>query len=97
MWVTFVIAAGFFAACIAMGYFGIQEHEEQREREAASKLASAPATQLGCCILCNAPLRRAATSDEVVFELEHRIDAELRDIAHALHTAPESFGRILRA
>ncbi len=97
MWVTFVIAAVFFAACIAMGYFGIEEREEQRERDAASRLERAPAAQPGHCMLCNAPLRRAVTSDEVVFELEHRIDAELRDIAHALHAAPESFGRILRA
>ncbi len=97
MLVTFVIAAVFFAACIAMGYFGIQEREEQREREAANRLDSAPAPRPGHCMLCDAPLRRAATSDEVVFELEHRIDAELRDIAHALHAAPESFARVLRS
>ncbi len=97
MWVTFVIAAGFFVAFIAMGYFGIQEREQQREREAETMLANAAVAQPGCCILCNAPLRRMATSDEVLFELEHRIDAELRDITHALHTAPESFGRILQA
>ena len=97
MWVTFVIAAGFFAACIAMGYFAVEEHEQQQEREAASRLENAPEVRSGRCMLCNAPLRRAATSDEVVFELEHRIDSELRDIAHALHAAPESFGRILRA
>lgn len=97
MWVTFVIAAAFFAACIAMGYFGIQDREAQHDREAARRLATAAVPQPGCCVLCNAPLRRAATSDEVVFELEHRIDAELRDISHALHVAPESYGRILRA
>ena len=97
MWVTFVIAAAFFVAFIAMGYFGVQEREQQREREGAAVLANASVPQPGCCMLCNAPLRRAATSDEVVFELEHRIDAELRDIAHALHTAPESFGRIFQA
>ncbi len=97
MVVTFVIAAAFFAACLAMGYFGIQEREEQRKREEASRLEGAPAPQPGHCMLCDAPLRRAVTSDEVVFELEHRIDADLRDIAHALHAAPESFARVLRS
>ncbi len=97
MVVTFVIAAVFFAACIAIGYFGIQEREAQWEREAARRLESAPAPGPGHCPLCDAPLRRAVTSDEVVFELEHRIDADLRDIAHALHAPPESLGRVLRA
>ncbi len=97
MWVTFVIAAAFFVAFIAMGYFGIQEREEQRDREGSMVLANASVAKPGCCMLCNAPLRRVATSDEVLFELEHRIDVELRDIAHALHKAPESYGRILQA
>ncbi len=97
MWVTLVIAAAFFVAFIAMGYFGIQQREEERERAAEATLAGAPEVRPGFCPLCDAPLRRIATSDEVVFEVEHRIDAELRDIARALQAAPESFGRILQA
>lgn len=100
MLVTLVIAAAFFVAFIAMGYFGIQERERQqqeREREGAAVLANAPDARPGFCPLCDAPLRRAATSDQVVFELEHRIDAELRDISRLLRSAPESFGRIYSA
>lgn len=97
MWVTYLIAAAFFLAIVAMGYFGIQQRDAEREREGDLLLANAPAARPGCCPLCDAPLRRAVTSDQVVFEVEHRIDAELRDIAHLLHSAPESYGRIFQA
>lgn len=97
MWVTYLIAAAFFLAIMAMGYFGIQQRDAERERAGDALLANAPLARPGCCPLCDAPLRRAVTSDEVVFEVEHRIDAELKDIAHFLHSAPESFGRIFQA
>ncbi len=97
MWMMILIAAGFFAAIVAIGYFGIQPLEAEREREAAPVLAGGPAVEDDCCLACNAPLRRSATRDEIVFEVEHRIDAELRDIVHGLHAGQESFGRIFRA
>jgi hypothetical protein len=97
MVITFLIAGSFFAALMAIGYFGFQQAEKDRELAGTALYTSAPAAHASSCGVCNAPLRRAATSDEVVFEVEHRIDAELRDISHALHSAPESFGRILRA
>ena len=97
MWVTYLIAAAFFLAIMAMGYFGIQQRDAERERVGDALLANAPLARPGCCPLCDAPLRRAVTSDEVVFEVEHRIDAELKDIAYVLHSAPESFGRIFQA
>lgn len=97
MWIIFFIGAGFFVAILAMGYFAVEEGEGEREAERAAPAAAAGAgAQLGSCGLCDAPLPgRAVTSDEVVFEVEHRIDAELRDIAHALHAHPESLGRML--
>ena len=95
MWVAYLVGAAFFLAFIAIGYFGIQERE--RGRAGTDPFADAASVDPRSCPLCNAPLRRAATRDEVVFELEHRIDAELRDIALALHSPPESFGRIYRA
>ncbi len=97
MWVTYLIAAAFFVAFMAMGYFGIQERDEAREREGDRLLADAPIARPGACPLCDAPLRRAATSDEVVFEVEHRIDAELRDIARVLLSAPQGSGQVFRA
>ncbi len=97
MLVTLAIAAAFFVAFIAMGYFGIQEREKEHTPDETAVLASRPPARLGFCPLCDAPLRRAATTDQVVFELEHRIDAELRDISYLLQSAPESFGRIYSA
>lgn len=97
MWAIFFIAAGFFVAILAMGYFAVEQGEGERQPERAAPPAVAEAApHLGACGLCEAPLPgRAATSDEVVFEVEHRIDAELRDIVHALAAHPESLGRIL--
>lgn len=97
MLATVLIATFFFVACIAMGYFGIQEREQERAREKDAVLASAKPVRQGSCPLCDAPLRRAATVDEIVFEVEHRIDAELTDIAHLLRSPPEGFGRIYSA
>lgn len=96
MWITFLIAGAFFVAIVAIGYFGFQEGgwlgtggEAARPDEAAS--------HAGACGLCNAPLRRAATSDEAVFEIEHRIHDDLRDISHALRASPGGSGGALRA
>jgi hypothetical protein len=85
MWITFVIVASFVVAMIAMAYFGIQSHDEAVQREEADPAA---------CGLCNAPLKRAATTDEVIYELEHRIDAELGEIARAWqHSHPDTLRR----
>ncbi len=92
MWITFTIVASFVVAIIAMAYFGM---EGRSEPEALP--IEAPVRDPGRCGLCRAPIPRAATSDEIVFELEHRIEAELRDIAHALHSTPERFGRLFQA
>jgi hypothetical protein len=92
MWITFVIFASFVVAMVAMAYFGIQSHDEALQTEGADD-ANASAADPGRCGLCKAPLRRNATSDEVVFELEHRIDTELGEIARAWHASPASMGR----
>ena len=83
MWITFAIAGSFVVAVVAMAYFGLACRPEPMTADAPSKL---PGADPGAhCSLCEAPLRRPITSDEVVFEVEHRIDAELRDIARTLH------------
>jgi hypothetical protein len=92
MWITFVIFASFVVAMVAMAYFGIQSHDEALQRE-GDGLANASAEDPGRCGLCRAPLRRNATSDEVVFELEHRIDSELGEIARAWHAPGDPLGR----
>lgn len=97
MWVTYLIAAAFFLAIMAMGYFGIQQREAAQEHEGERRLADAPAARLGACPLCDAPLRRIATSDEVVFEVEHRIDAELRDITQLMLATSQGAGHVYRA
>lgn len=92
MWITFTIVAAFVVAIVAMAYFGMEGRAEAEPRP-----IEVSANDLDRCGLCRAPLPRAATSDEIVFELEHRIEAELREIAHALHASPESFGRLFHA
>jgi hypothetical protein len=96
MWITFVIVASFVVAMVAMAYFGIQSQEDAVQREAAEHRAH-ESTDSAHCGLCKAPLRRSATTDEVVFELEHRIDAERGEIARAWHTAAEVLGRTFPA
>jgi hypothetical protein len=49
-------------------------------------------------MLCNAPLRKTSTADEVVYEVEHRIDAELQDVARVLRRAsPDGLTRLYQA
>jgi G:T/U-mismatch repair DNA glycosylase len=84
MWLTIAIAAALFAGMLAILWFGYQDREQQREDEADAILANAPAVQPGHCLLCGAPVRRVATTDQALFEVEHRIDAELEEIVAIL-------------
>jgi hypothetical protein len=97
MWLTIAIAGGLFAGMVAILWFGYQQMEEQRQHESDAVLANAPAARPGHCMLCDAPLRRAATTDEVLFEVEHRIDAEREEIVRALWTQPDGIQRLYRA
>jgi hypothetical protein len=97
MLLTIVILCAAFAALIAMLAYGYREAERDRERPEGGPLASVPTAREGHCVVCDALLRRPSTGDEVVCELEHRIDAELRDISRVLQTAPGSVGRLYRA
>jgi hypothetical protein len=97
MWLTIAIAVVLFAGMFAVLWFGYQQAEEQRRERPRVSLEGAQAARPGHCILCDAPLRRTASTDEVVFEIEHRIDTELKDIGHVLRTQPGSFQRLYRA
>jgi len=89
-----LIVTGFFVAIVAIGYFAVQQGEQ--ERGSLDVLPEGP--HAASCTVCDAPRAApATTSDQVVFEVEHRIDAELRDIAHALHAHPERLGRLFHA
>ena len=95
-----LIVCAFFVAILAIGYFAVAEGEERRgapqEAPAAAPLA---APDDPACTTCHdvRPPARPTTSDQVVFEVEHRIDAERRDIAHALHAHPRSLARLFHA
>jgi hypothetical protein len=93
MWVTCLITAAFVVAFIAAEYFAIQQREEDAERERArlGDGAAQPGTMSPG--FSHTP---HATSDEVVHELEHRIDEELRDISYAM-CAPERYKQIFDA
>jgi len=97
MWVTVAIAGSLFAGMLAILWFGYQQMEEQRQEHSDAVLTSAPAARPGHCLLCDAPLKRAASTDEVVFEIEHRIDAELEDIVQVLRAQSDGFQRLYRA
>jgi hypothetical protein len=97
MVVMSLIVGAFFVALLAIAYFAVQQTEADR---GAPLDALAPPPRVGApdaaCAGCRdvpsaAP---ASTSDQVVFEVEHRIDAERRDIAHALHAHPRSLARL---
>lgn len=92
MWVTCLITAAFVVAFIAAEYFAIQQREQDAERERArlEDGAANPGAMFG---FSRAP---RTTSDEVVHELEHRIDEELRDISYAM-CAPERYKQIFDA
>lgn len=95
---TMIIAGALFAGMIAILAFGYQRIEQERSEKADAVLANAPAAQPGRCMLCNAPLRRPSTVDEVVFEVEHRIDAELRDVVQLLRRpSSDGFTRLYQA
>lgn len=96
MWLTIAIAGVLFAGMFAALWFGYQQTEEQRRERPRLSFESAPAVRPGHCILCDAPLKRAASTDEVVFEIEHRIDAELKDIGHVLRMQPGGFQHLYR-
>lgn len=97
MLLTMIIAAALFGGMVAILGLAYEQAEREREKKAAALLVDAPSAKPGRCMLCDAPLRRPTTRDEVVFEIESRIDTELQDIAHALRTAPEAFHRIYQA
>lgn len=97
MWLTIAIAGGLFMAMLAILWFGYQDGEEQRRRQSDDVLATAPAARPGRCLLCEAPLRRLASTDEVLFEVEHRIDAERDEIVQVLRAPSDGFQRLYRA
>ena len=89
-----LIVAAFFVAILAIGYFAVQQGEEERGAP-LDALTAAPGKDAACTACDDVPRpARAATSDQVVFEVEHRIDAERRDITHALHAHPKSLARL---
>lgn len=86
--------AALFAA-ICQGYF---QAEAEKNGKGKSVVDEAPAAKPGHCLLCEAPLRRPSTADEVVFDIEHRIDTELKDVVQLLgQTTPDGFQRLYRA
>lgn len=98
MLLTIVIAGALFAGMLAILAFGYQQIEQERNEKAEATLANAPQAQPGRCLLCNAPLRRPSTADEVVSEVELRIDAELQLVAQAMRRAgPDGFARLYQA
>lgn len=68
--VTFVGIS--FVAMVAILFFGFEQAERDRAERAASNALREAADPQG------------RTADEVVFDIEHRIDSDLRDVASLL-------------
>jgi hypothetical protein len=97
MWMTMFIAAIVFVGMLAALYFGYQEAERERSEKPAAEAAREPPS-LNSWLGPQNPWRRGRTVDEVVFEVEHRIDADLQEVAFLLgRTAPENASRLYRA
>lgn len=82
MWVIYLIAAAFFVACLAAGYFAVAQREEERRALGPSGRAP-PDDGRG----------RELSADELVLRLERRIDADIRDISYDVQT-PERHRRV---
>jgi hypothetical protein len=96
MWLTMMIAAILFAGMLAALHFGYREAEKERaERPAAVAIREAP--PVNPWLVPQSPWSRRRTVEEVVFEVERRIDADLQEVAHLLNwTAPENASRLYR-
>jgi hypothetical protein len=93
MWMTVLIAGGLFVAMLAMLWLNFEDVERRRTEEGTGPIATAPAAP-GHCMLCEGPLPERRTTDQVVFELEHRIHADLQDIDRLLRTDPHRVERL---
>jgi hypothetical protein len=97
MWLTMMVAVILFAGMFAALYFGYQETEKERTEKAAADAAREP-PPLNPWLRPQNPWLRGRTVDEVVFEVEHRIDADLQEVSLLLgRAAPENASRLYRA
>jgi len=86
MWLTVAVGVFFFVGMIAVVYFGVQQGEQDRAEKAAAEA------------LAGAGIPDGRSVEEVVFDLEHRIEADLREVAERLrHGQVTPAGRIHRA
>jgi hypothetical protein len=69
---TVILVGVFFAAMMAILYFGYEQAEKDRAERAAAEALREQVHPPG------------RTADEVVFDLEHRIDSDLQDVAAML-------------
>ncbi len=79
MGLTIAIGLMFFVGMMAILFFGHQQAEKDRDDRAAAEARRGHAHLAGSA--------GGRTADEVVFDLEHRIDADLRAVAAVLHRA----------
>lgn len=97
MWLTMIIAAILFAGMLAALYFGYQESEKERAEKSVPEAVREP-PPLNPWLRPQHSWLTGRTVDEVVFEVEHRIDADLQEVAFLLaRTPPGSASRLYRA
>ena len=100
-----MIVVGVLFACLCLVVwqlvpgFNLEGRVPEQPREEADAVASADAahsTGKGMCLLCGGAIRRSGfTSDDVVGEVERRIELETNEVMRALHRpARESLRRM---
>lgn len=104
MFITLVVAGVLFGMMLLMAWNGYRNIELSRLDGESERPAVAPVLQLvqpaeaptKRCLLCNAPLTPSATRDEVVNELQRKIDLEQAWVVNFIdRPAPEMFARHL--
>jgi hypothetical protein len=93
MWLTIVILVAAFASLVALLAFSFQEVQHDRERDGDAVPATGGFAKPGHCMLCDAPVRRPCSHEQVVLEVQQRIDAELREVSQLVEQEPGSVAR----
>lgn len=104
MVITMVVAGVLFGMMLLMAWNGYRNIELSRLDGECEEAAVAPVLQMvqeeevhtKRCVLCHAPLSAVATRDEVVLELQRKIDLEQAWVVNFIdRPAPEVFARNL--
>lgn len=94
--VVALVCIGFFGAMYLMTRGACAGLDLDRKPSALVEVTTR-APDHGHCALCNAPLARATTSDQIVFDLERRIADDVLAVGRLLRQPGEDLDRLYQA